>query len=100
MKPRYRRDSTVFLPPARANDGDPLHYLRFMLRRMARFHETEMPGDTLLPLPAVRIYAATIGILWALKMAAYKRVAPPLIADRFVDRLPTERARKFRPVLI
>lgn len=52
---------------ARANEVDPMHYLRFVLRCMERFHETEIPWDVLLPLPAVRDYATTIGIPWALK---------------------------------
>ena len=54
------------LGTARANEVDPMHYLRFVLRCMERFHETEMPWDHLLPFPAIRDYAATIGIPWAL----------------------------------
>jgi transposase len=50
---------------ARANEVEPMHYLRFVLRCMERFHDAEMPWDNLLPLPAIRDYAKTIGIPWA-----------------------------------
>lgn len=49
---------------ARANEIDPMHYLRFVLRCMERFPEAEMPWDNLLPLPAIRDYAATTDIPW------------------------------------
>jgi hypothetical protein len=52
---------------ARANDVEPMHYLRFVLRCMERFPESEMPWDNLLPLPAIRDYAASIDIPWALE---------------------------------
>jgi hypothetical protein len=50
---------------ARENEVEPMHYLRFVLRCMERFHENEMPWDNLLPFPAIRDYAATIDIPWA-----------------------------------
>jgi len=50
---------------ARANEVEPMHYLRFVLRCMERFHDAEMPWDNLLPLPTIRDYATTIGIPWA-----------------------------------
>jgi hypothetical protein len=41
-----------------------MHYLRFALTCMERFHDSEMPWDHLLPLPGIRDYAKTIGIRW------------------------------------
>jgi transposase len=52
---------------ARANEIDPMHYLRFVLRNMERYHEAKMPWDNLLPFPEIRDYAATTDIPWALE---------------------------------
>ena len=50
---------------ARANEIDPMHYLRFVLRCMERYHEPDMPWNNLLPFPEIRDYAATTDIPWA-----------------------------------
>lgn len=49
---------------AKANRVEPFHYLRFVLACMERFPQDQMPWDHLLPTPAIRDYAASIGISW------------------------------------
>ncbi|MFO8041736.1 MAG: hypothetical protein R6U25_00920 [Alkalispirochaeta sp.] len=47
---------------ARANEIDPMPYLRFVLSNVERYHEADMPWDSLLPFPGIRDYAATTDI--------------------------------------
>ena len=49
---------------ALANEIDPMHYFRFVLRSMERYHEADMPWDDLLPFPEIRDYAVTTDIPW------------------------------------
>jgi hypothetical protein len=51
---------------ARANTMEPMHYLLFLFRCYERFGPDAMPWDKLLPVPALRDYAATLGIPYSL----------------------------------
>lgn len=51
---------------ARANDMEPMHYLRFLFNCIERFGLDSMPWEKLLPVPALRSYAESIGIPYAM----------------------------------
>lgn len=44
-----------------------MHYLRFVLSNMERYHEADMRWDNLLSFPEIRDYAATTDIAWGLE---------------------------------
>jgi len=47
---------------AKANDLEPMQYLNFLFRCYEKFGADNMPWENLLPTPAIRIYAESIGL--------------------------------------
>lgn len=56
----------TLIETARANDMEPMHYLRFLFNCIERFGPTSVPWKDLLPVPELRNYAESIGVPYAM----------------------------------
>jgi transposase len=56
----------TLIETARANDMEPMHYLRFLFNCIEHFGQDAMPWENLMPTPALRSYADSIGIPYAM----------------------------------
>jgi hypothetical protein len=52
----------TIIETARANDIEPMHYLKFLFNCIERFGQDKMPWEQLLPTPAIRTFADSVGI--------------------------------------
>jgi transposase len=52
----------TIIETARANDIEPMHYLKFLFNCIERFGQDRMPWEQLLPTPAIRTFADSVGI--------------------------------------
>lgn len=56
----------TLIETARANDMEPMHYLRFLFNCIEHFGHESVPWKNLLPIPELRSYAESIGIPYSL----------------------------------
>lgn len=56
----------TIMESARANDVEPMHYLRFLFNCIERFAPDAMPWEKLLPLPSIRYFAESAGIPYSM----------------------------------
>jgi len=52
----------TIIETAKANDVEPMHYLRFLFNCIERFSPDSMPWEKLLPTPPIRAFAESVGI--------------------------------------
>jgi transposase len=61
--------STTFytlIETAKANEVEPMHYLRFLFSCVEHFGPNHIPWDDLLPTPSIRAYAESLGIPYSM----------------------------------
>jgi len=56
----------TLIETARANDMEPMHYLRFLFNCIEHFGLASVPWKNLLPVPELRTYAESIGVPYAM----------------------------------
>lgn len=52
----------TIIETARANGIEPMHYRKFLFNCIERFCQDKMPWERLLPTPAIRTFADSVGI--------------------------------------
>ena len=52
----------TIIETAKANGIEPMHYLRFLLNSIEHFGQDGMPWEKLMPKPAIRLFAESVGI--------------------------------------
>ena len=52
----------TIIETAKANGIEPMHYLKFLFNCIERFGQDKMPWEQLLPTPAIRTFADSVGI--------------------------------------
>ena len=52
----------TIIETARANGIEPMHYLKFLFNCIEQFGQDKMPWEQLLPTPAIRTFADSVGI--------------------------------------
>lgn len=52
----------TIIETAKANGIEPMHYLKFLFNCIERFGWNSMPWENLLPIPAIRTFADSVGI--------------------------------------
>ena len=56
----------TLIETAKANDVEPMHYLRFLFNCIEHFGLEAMPWEKLLPTPAIRDFAGSLGIPYSM----------------------------------
>jgi transposase len=56
----------TLIETAKANDVEPMHYLRFLFNCIEHFGQDAMPWEKLLPTPAIRDFAVSVGIPYSM----------------------------------